>query len=47
MQCSVHPYGQLLVVEMELKDGEMPLHIFIMTESTQLLNCKGICGFAY
>lgn len=46
MQCRVHPYRQLLVVEMELKDGEMPLYIF-MTESTQLLNCKGICGFAY
>lgn len=42
-ECRVHPYGQLLVVEMELEDGEMPLHIFIMTESTQLLNCKGIC----
>lgn len=35
------------LVEMGLEDGEMPLHIFIMTESTQLLNCKRICIFTY
>lgn len=37
--------GNFLVVEMELEDGEdvkMPLHIFVMIESIQLLNCKGI-----
>lgn len=39
--------GNFLVVEMELEDGEMPLHIFVMTESTQLLNCKRTCVFAY
>lgn len=39
--------GNFLVLEMELEDGEMPLHIFIMTESSQLLNCKGISVFAY
>lgn len=27
-----------LVVEVELEDGETPLHIFIGTESTQLSN---------
>lgn len=39
--------GNFPVVKMELEDGEMPLTIFIMTESTQLLNCKRICIFAY
>lgn len=39
-----------LIVEMELEAGEdvkMPLHIFVMIESTHLLNCKGIWFFAY
>lgn len=42
--------GNFLVVEMELEDGDdvkMPVHIFVMIESIQLLNSKGICGFAY
>lgn len=39
--------GNFLVVEMELEDGEMPLHIFMIIESTQLLNCKEICVLAY
>lgn len=39
--------SNFLVVEIELEDGEIPLHIFIGTESAQLLNSNRICIFAY
>lgn len=48
MQCgSCSLKSNFHVVEIELEDGEMPLHIFIGTESAQLLNSNRICIFAY